>query len=155
MFITWLGAPMNYHTGACEHNHKYQAKRPGRRAAKNHKTFIKSVARNLVDGHVIDVFVDLLNKHANEVINYEVIVNSDDDDVVAENDEGVQESNAGATTCHICVRDNQIVVEWNSRSAVPPSASHGLVRFIANHFGLHQDAAKSVTLYTQYKRVPL
>ena len=63
MFITWFGAPMNYHTGACEHNHKYQAKIPGRRAAKNQKTFTKSVARNIVDAHVLEVFMELLNKH--------------------------------------------------------------------------------------------
>ena len=63
MFIMWLGAPMNYHTGACEHNHKYQAKRLGHRSAKNHKTFIKSVAQNIVDSHVLGVFTDLMNKH--------------------------------------------------------------------------------------------
>ena len=61
-------------------------------------------------------------------------------------------SNAGAMKCHICVVNNTIIAKWNSRSAVPPTLSRGLLRFIANHFGLQQDAAKSVTLYTQYKR---
>ena len=79
MFITWLGAPMNYHTGACEHNHKYQAKRPGHRAAKNHKTFIKSVAQNIVDAHVLGVFMDLLNKHDADTNQYEAINNIDGD----------------------------------------------------------------------------
>ena len=87
MFITWLGAPMNYHTGACEHNHKYLAKRPGRRAAKNHKTFIKSVARNIVDSHVIGVFMDLLNKHDNVLVNYEIISDEVDEDVDAAQDD--------------------------------------------------------------------
>ena len=99
------------------------------------------------------MFVDLLEKHDNLVINYEVI--SDDKDEPAnneQNEEEVTETIVGATTCQIRVQTNSILVNWKSRSAVEPKASPGLIRFIANHFGLHQDATKSVTLYTQYKR---
>ena len=153
MFITWFGAPMNYHTGACEHNHKYQAKIPGRCAAKNQKTFTKSVARNIVDAHVLEVFMDLLNKHETKPTTYEEITDDEQEQNDDQSDDGVvDESTARATTCKICVVDNMIVAKWNSRSVIAPTLSRGLLLFIASHFGLQEDATESVTLFTQYKR---
>ena len=62
--ITRFGSPWNYNTGFCEHNHKYQAKIPGRKAAKRHATFTKSVAKNIVDAHALSLFNELLVKHS-------------------------------------------------------------------------------------------
>ena len=58
-----FGAPMNYNTGFCEHNHKYQAKIPGRQAAKRHSTFTKSIATSIVDTYLLDAFETLVDKH--------------------------------------------------------------------------------------------
>ena len=57
----------------------------------------------------------------------------------------IVESVKYATTCHIAVANNNIVVEWNTHSESIPSLSSGLVRFIVREFDLAVQPNKSVT----------
>ena len=154
MFITMFGAPMNYNTGFCEHNHKYQAKIPGRHAAKRHSTFTKSIATSIVDTYLLDVFETLVDKHNKKLHGSQV--ETIDDPQFVQNDQpqndNIVESVKYATTCHIAVANNNIVVEWNTCSESIPSLSAGMVRFIVCEFDLAAQPNKSVILYTQYKR---
>ena len=149
-----FGAPMNYNTGFCLHNHKYQAKIPGRQAAKRHSTFTKSIATSIVDTYLLDAFETLVEKHDKKLRDSQVEA-IDDAEVIENNqphNDDVVESVKYATTCHIAVANNNIVVEWNTRSESLPSLSNGLLRFIVREFDLAAQPNKSVTLYTQYKR---
>ena len=153
MFITRFGNPMNYNTGFCEHNHKYQAKIPGRKAAKRHDTFTNLIAKNIVDSHVLQMYASLMEKNeaAIDTSRYDTLPEpeeGDDDD----NDEPLRESTLRATQCHLSVADNVVKVKWTTRGAKKPVLSNGLTHFIVQHFGLQTDADKSVTLYTEYKR---
>ena len=49
-----FGTPRNYDSGPCEHNHIFDAKRPGRRAQKNPRTFLPQVARRVYHGLCIN-----------------------------------------------------------------------------------------------------
>ena len=74
-FITIFGSPLNYNTGFCEHNHKYQAKILDRKAAKYQETFTKSIAHNIVNAYVIDLFNDLVmcQESFNNNVMYEML----------------------------------------------------------------------------------
>ena len=72
MFITMFGAPMNYNTGFCEHNHKYQAKIPGHHAAKRHSIFTKSIVTSIVDTYLLDAFETLVDKHDKKLCDSQV-----------------------------------------------------------------------------------
>ena len=53
-FIEMFGAPSNFDSGPCERMHKDFAKKPGRRAQKQHKKFTFQAAKRVADSHVIE-----------------------------------------------------------------------------------------------------
>ena len=53
-YIELFGAPSNFDSGPCERMHKEIAKRPGRRAQKQHERFTFQAAQRLADRHVLD-----------------------------------------------------------------------------------------------------
>ena len=162
LFITRFGCPLNCNTDFCEHNHKYQAKIPGRRAAKRHKTFTKSVARNIVDAHVLQVFTDLVKINSNAVDKsmFDTLPDPnahDADDEDSDNEDNneerpVTESVKYATQCKLSMVNNVLTVKWNTRSEAIHTISPGLARCIVREFDLQANPEKSVTLHTQYKR---
>ena len=151
-FITRFGSPLNYNTGFCEHNHKYQAKIPGRKAAKRQETFTKSIAQNIVNTYVIDLFNDMVEQQEdyNDNILYESL--SSDEDINDPHD--INESVKYATYCFILwdASDARYKVKWNTKSEVLPVLPNGLLRFIARTYELKDNPARYITLFTQYCR---
>ena len=149
--ITRFGSPWNYNTGFCEHNHKYQAKIPGRKAAKRHATFTKSVAKNIVDAHALNLFTQLIDQR-NAIVDKQMYGTDPVPAVNAEANEDNTESVKWATQCKIQVKNNLISAQWNTRANPSPTLCDGILYFIVNHFGMTNENAKKVTFYTQYER---
>ena len=65
--ILRFGSPINYDSQHTEHNHKYTAKYPGRRAAKTHheSDFEKQSATRYAESLIINRLYDVLNDKAN------------------------------------------------------------------------------------------
>ena len=150
----WYGNSWEHpaNTGACEHNHKYHAKQPGRRAAKNQKIFTKSVAKNIVDSHVLGVYSSVLEKHIESMKDEQIPETVDVTMDTPIEDDAVQESVRGSANCVIRVVNNLVMSQWKTKMEKKPSISKGLLLFITDHFGLMNDPTKTVTLYTQYYR---
>ena len=149
MFINMFVAVNNYNTSFCEHNHKYQAKIPGRRAAKRHKTFTKSIANNVVDTNVVNLFNHLVQQHDHsKPLDEKTSMECDDD-----NDRFVA-SNKYATSCimSMSMENNNVHVEWNTRSNFDMHLPDDLQQFLVQEYNLDTVPDKTLTIYTQYKR---
>ena len=153
--ISRFGNVMQYHTGFGEANHKVQAKIPGRKAAKRHQTFTLSIANNIVDMYVLDLFLGAVKEsdakqeeHLYEEIDTTVV------DVIAVDpvvEPGVVESVKYATKIKVWYDDGP-VVKWYSRSKNKKELAPGLAEFLVRHYDLNDDNDRHLLCYTQYKR---
>ena len=166
--ITRYGAMNNYNACWGETNHKYHAKKPGRRALKRVAKFDFAIAIRITQTYTIRTFLDLINRaefrQMEEKYEYEDAVNDDANDTEADERASVVESTAYSTTYTITTTptpkpnglagyDYTTISKWTTRSHGICTVPAELITFLVAEFNMASGSeVRRLKGYTQYKR---
>ena len=151
------GSPVNTSASSPEHNHLYFAKRPGRRAQKDHATFDHQVATRLTNSMMLQSIAQLMSTST---------ADHDDSVVVATNEalsvdmSSISETIGNATAYSLQINANSLTcfVTWHAKTSPGVVNLHdpSLIKFITKKFcgalKWSVDNIGYVNMVTEYKR---
>jgi hypothetical protein len=137
------GKPKESNTEVGEKNHKFFAKRIGRRCRKQHKTFSTQVALRLADSFVIDKLASAMG----------LLQDENEEQILIDNDDEKHDkvSTYGGTHCSLQLNGSSLQKEWHSSTEKHLlNFDDAVASFIKDHYMLTENRSV-INCCTEYK----